>query len=30
MLFRVFNKVSYGLILRAKRPMSVGDEVRNP
>ena len=30
MLFRVFDKVSYGLILRAKRPMSVGDEVRNP
>ncbi len=30
MLFRVFDKVSYGLILRAKRPLSVGDEVRSP
>ncbi len=30
MLFRVFDKVSYGLILRALRPMRVGDEVKNP
>ncbi|MAA71744.1 MAG: peptidoglycan-binding protein [Bermanella sp.] len=30
MLFRVFDKVSYGLILRAKVPLSVGDEVRSP
>lgn len=30
MLFRVFEKVSYGLILRAKAPLSVGDEVRSP
>ena len=30
MLFRVFDKVSYGLILKALRPLSVGDEVRSP
>jgi LysM repeat protein len=30
MLFRVFEKVSYGLILKASRPLSVGDEVRSP
>lgn len=30
MLFRVFEKVSYGLILKAKSPLSVGDEVRSP
>lgn len=30
MLFRVFDKVSYGLILRAKVALSVGDEVRSP
>lgn len=30
MLFRVFEKVSYGLILKAKVPLSVGDEVRSP
>lgn len=30
MLFRVFEKVSYGLILKATRPLSVGDEVRSP
>ena len=30
MLFRVFEKVSYGLILRAKVALSVGDEVRSP
>jgi LysM repeat protein len=30
MLFRVFDKVSYGLIIKALRPLSVGDEVRSP
>ncbi len=30
MLFRAFEKVSYGLILRADRPLKVGDSVRNP
>jgi hypothetical protein len=30
MLFRVFDKVSYGLVLRSKVPLSVGDAVRNP
>ena len=30
MLFRVFEKVSYGLVLRASRPLSIGDQVRNP
>jgi len=30
MLFRVFDKVSYGLVLRANRPLSIGDQIRNP
>lgn len=30
MIFRVFDKVSYGLVLRSKRVLSVLDEVRNP
>lgn len=30
MVFRTFEKVSYGLILKALRPLSVMDEVKNP
>ncbi len=30
MVFRTFEKVSYGLILRALIPLTIGDEVRNP
>lgn len=30
MVFRTFEKVSYGLVLRALRPLSIMDEVRNP
>ncbi len=30
MIFRVFDKVSFGLIVKASRPMHVLDKVRNP
>ena len=30
MVFRTFEKVSYGLILRAEAPLQVGDVVKNP
>lgn len=30
MVFRVFEKLSYGLVLSADRPLAVADEVRNP
>ncbi len=30
MVFRVYDKVSYGLVLKAHRPLAVLDEVRNP
>ena len=30
MIFRTFEKVSYGLILRSESPLSVGDAVANP
>ncbi len=30
MIFRAFEKLSYGLVLSADRALSVGDEVRNP
>ncbi|KZX72592.1 peptidoglycan-binding protein [Oleiphilus sp. HI0009] len=30
MIFRVFDKLSYGLILRANRPLKIMDEVRTP
>lgn len=30
MIFRVFEKVSYGLILKANRPLKIMDEVRTP
>lgn len=30
MVFRVFEKMSYGLVLKAQRPLSVLDELKNP
>lgn len=30
MVFKVFEKMSYGLVLKAQRPLAVFDEVRNP
>ncbi|MDX5298864.1 MAG: LysM peptidoglycan-binding domain-containing protein [Gammaproteobacteria bacterium] len=30
MVFRSYEKISYGLVLQATRPLALGDEVRNP
>ena len=30
MVFRTFDKLSYGLVLTTERPLAVSDEVRNP
>ena len=30
MVFRVFEKMSYGLVLKAQRPLAVLDELKNP
>ena len=30
MVFRTFEKLSYGLVLETERPLAVNDEVRNP
>lgn len=30
MVFQAYEKVSYGLVLQATRPLSIGDRVRNP
>lgn len=30
MIFRVFDKLSYGIVLKAERPLAVFDEVKNP
>lgn len=30
MVFRTFEKLAYGVVLQADRPLAVGDEVRNP
>jgi hypothetical protein len=30
MVFRTFERLSYGLVLRTEQPLKVLDEVRNP
>ncbi|MDH3642404.1 MAG: LysM peptidoglycan-binding domain-containing protein [Gammaproteobacteria bacterium] len=30
MVFRVFEKLSYGLVLMTERPLAINDEIRNP
>jgi len=30
MIFAAYEKASYGLVLSASRPLSVGDKVKNP
>ncbi|MEZ5594891.1 MAG: LysM peptidoglycan-binding domain-containing protein [Pseudomonadales bacterium] len=30
MIYRVFEKLSYGVVLMTERPLAVGDEVKNP
>jgi len=30
MVFRVFEKMSYALVLKAQRPLAVLDELQNP
>lgn len=30
MVFRAFEKMSFGLVMHADRPLAVGDEVANP
>ena len=30
MVFQAYDKLSYGLVLQASRPLSIGDKVRNP
>jgi hypothetical protein len=30
LIFRVFNKMSYGLVMTSRRPVNVLDTVRNP
>jgi len=30
MVFRVFEKMSYGLVLQTEEPVTVGDRLQNP
>ena len=30
LVFRVFDKIAYGLVMEASHPISVGDDVTNP